>query len=406
MTATDSFDMPVSDRRTSGPFPWAAVLTLTMGTLATVGAELLPAGLLLEIGAGVGVDAGAVGYLVTAWGLTIAALSLPLTRLTRRVDRRSLLVGAALGSGAATVLTGLAPTYALLVVFRILGAAAHGLFWSQVVVVGSRLATERAGEQHAPRAVALVVAGPTVASVAVIPALTALGEMTSWRWSFVAIGALSIGAGAVLRAVLPPLAPTASPAGVRRDPTVGLVVGVAVLSAVLLLAHFATFTFVAPILTGPAGLPRSALSAALLVFGAAGALGLAMAPALVRRLPRVALPATGAALAVSLVAVRVAHGSLAVIVAVALWGLVIGALPVVFQIRLLAVASEQFRATTGAVMVVTLNLGVAAGGATGAVLHDALGSGPLPLVAAPVAAAATAALWWVSGRRGSREVTR
>ncbi|MBO0841602.1 MAG: hypothetical protein J2O46_00340, partial [Nocardioides sp.] len=106
-----------------------------------------------------------------------------------------------------------------------------------------------------------------------------------------------------------------------------------------------------------------------------------------------ALPLTGLALALALVAVRAAHGPVPVLAAVAVWGLVIGALPVVFQIRLIMLASARFRATAGAVMVVALNLGVASGAALGASLYHLLGVGPLPLVAACIAAGATAALW-------------
>ncbi|MDH2415207.1 MFS transporter [Nocardioides sp. CER19] len=367
---------------------WLPVVALTAGTLWTVTAELLPAGLLLDIGSDTGVAAGTVGYLVTAWGLAIAILSLPLARLTRRVDRRTVLVAALAGTGSATVLTALAPTYPLLVVARTLAAAGHGLFWALVVVAAGSLVEER----YVARAVAVVVAGPTIASVVVIPAATALGDAAGWRVAFALVGLMTVVTGLLLGPLLPRMTPVPVPRG-RRDPSAVATVRVAALGGVLLVAHFMAFTFVAPILTGPGALPRSLVSVVLLVFGGAGVVGLVGAPALVRRHPSWALPITGMLLALALLAVGLAGGSRpAELVAVVAWGIAIGALPVVFQTRLLALASPAFRPTAGAVMVVALNLGVAAGAAAGGVLDGRAGAGPLPFVGAALAAAAVLGL--------------
>ncbi|MFC7493542.1 MFS transporter [Nocardioides sp. GCM10030259] len=363
-------------------FPWLPILALAAGTLWTVTAELLPAGLLLDISDDTGVAPGSVGYLVTAWGLAIAVLSLPLTRLTRRIDRRTLLVSSLVVTGGATVLTALAPTYPLLTAARTLAAAAHGLFWALVVVTAGSLVAER----YAARAIAVVVAGPTVGTVLAIPAATALGEASGWRSAFGVVGLLTVATGLLVRVALPQVPPAPAGEQGRRDPSVPVVVRVAVLGAVLLVAHFAAYTFIAPILTGPGGLSRSSVSMALLVFGAAGVVGLFVAPTLVGRLPHWSLPITGVLLAGSLVAVRAAGRSeLLELGAVALWGVVIGAVPVVFQTRLLALASPAFRPTAGAVLVVAFNLGVASGAALGGTVNERLGAGALPVVGAALA---------------------
>ena len=379
-------------------FPWTPILALAGGTLWTVTAELLPAGLLLDISQDTGVAPGTVGYLVTAWGVAIAALSLPLARLTRRLDRRTVLISSLALTGAATVLTSLAPTYPLLLAARILAAAGHGLFWALVVVAAGSLVAE----QHAGRAIALVIAGPTVASVAVIPVATALGEAAGWRFAFGTVGLLTIMTGGLLARALPRMATPPQVARGTRDPSVGAVVKVAALGAVLLVAHFMAFTFVAPILTGSGGPGGTSVSLALLVFGATGAVGLLLAPPLCRRLSADALPLIGALLAVSLLGIRVAGASQAVVLtAVAAWGLVIGALPVVFQTRLFTLASPAFRPTAGAVIVVAFNLGIASGATAGGVLYHHIGAGPLPVIGAALALATSVVLaaWRRPGRR-------
>lgn len=394
---------PTTTARTTAttPFPWPAILALTGGTFLTVTAEMLPAGLLLDIAADLGVSSGAVGLLVTVWGLAIAVVSLPLARATSRLDQRVLLAGSLAVTGTATVLTALAPSYPLLVGARLLAAAAHGLFWALVVVAGTSLV--RPGQVE--RAVAVMVAGPTVAAVVAIPAATALGEAVGWRVAFGLVGLLTVVGGALVVAALPAMAPPPRPEPARRDASVRRVVTVALLGALLLVAHFLAYTFVAPLLTGPGGLSRGQVSLALLVFGSTGVLGLVAAPWLVRRVPAASLPISGAGLALALLAVRASGGTDAlVLAAVGAWGVVIGALPVVFQTRLLALASERFRPTAGAVIVVAFNLGVASGGAAGSGLHDVYGAGPLPLFGAVLAMVAAAALAVVGrvGRRRSR----
>lgn len=374
---------------------WVPVIALAAGTLWTVTAELLPAALLLRISAGTGAPPGAVGVLVTAWGVTIAALSLPLARATRRVDRRTLLVASLVATGVATVLTALAPSYTALLVARTLAAVGHGLFWALVVVAAGSLVPEK----DVPRAVAVVVAGPAVATVAAVPAATALGEAAGWRLAFGAVGALTVATGLALLPLLPRMAPPPMVRG-RRDPSAVPVVRVAVLGGVVLVAHFAVFTYLGPVLAAAGALARGRLSVVLLVFGAAGLLGLAVAPAAARRLPTLALPVTAAVVAVALLALGAAGGSHpAVLAVVAVWGVALGALPVVFQTRLLALASAAFRPTAGAVMVVALNLGIAVGAAAGAVAGGGDGPLPLPVLGAAVAAVAAVGLTTAALRR-------
>lgn len=382
---TDTHTTSPRSSTASNAFPWLPILALSAATLWTVTAELLPAGLLLDIGSSLGVRPSTVGYLVTVWGLAIALLSLPLARATERMDRRTLLVASLAVTGVATMATALAPSYSLLVLARLVAAAAHGLFWSQVVVVGSALA----GERHAARAVAVIVAGPTVAGVVSIPAATALGEAVGWRLAFELVGALTAATTLLVLATLPRLAPPAAQETGRRDETAARVVVTAVLGGALLVGHFLTFTYVAPLLVDVTGMPKAQVSLAMFVFGVAGLFGVLVAPRLNHRLPVAALPLTAGALAVALLVVGTARGEVGALAMMAAWGLVIGVLPVVFQTRLLVLASPAYRPTAGAVMVVALNLGVASGAAAGSPIDHRYGAAPLPLVAAALAALVT-----------------
>ena len=77
--------------------PRVAALTafgaLILATFCFVTSENLPAGLLPLIADDLHSSLSAVGLLVTGYGLTVAVVSVPLTRATRRIPRRYLLSG-------------------------------------------------------------------------------------------------------------------------------------------------------------------------------------------------------------------------------------------------------------------------------------------------------------------------
>ncbi|NUQ88344.1 MAG: MFS transporter, partial [Glycomyces artemisiae] len=92
------------------PKQWLAVAAVSLGVFVVMTSEVLPVGLLTPIGAELGVSEGTAGLMVTVPGL-VAAVAAPLSIvLTRRLDRRLVLLGLALlvagaNIGAATATT-------------------------------------------------------------------------------------------------------------------------------------------------------------------------------------------------------------------------------------------------------------------------------------------------------------
>ena len=178
-----------------------------------------------------------------------------------------------------------------------------------------------------------------------------------------------------------------------RDPSAPPVLRPAVGTAALLAGHFAAATYLAVLVTDGAGLPGGAVPAVLFVFGLAGVLGLAVAGPLSDRRPATALPVVAVAFAAGLAAlVLVAtHPAVAVsLVAlslVAVWGVLIGLLPPVFQTRMTRIAAPEIRDVAGAVAITALNVGIAAGAALGGLVLARSGPTGLVLAAAGVAAA-------------------
>jgi MFS transporter, DHA1 family, inner membrane transport protein len=374
VTATDSL-------------PWRPLLLLSFGAFWTVTLEMLPAGLLPSMSADLDVRASRVGLLVTVWAVTVGLASIPLTRLTRRWSRPRVLGVALGGLGTATLLTSLAPTYGGVLVTRVVAAGGHGLFWSVLMVYAASLAP--AGREG--RAISVVLGGPILAGAVGLPLGTALADPLGWR---VVVGTVAV-AMMLAAPALPRLLPSSpqsavAPAFGFRDESARRVIGAALFGALALVAHFAVFTFVSPLATDRWGFAEDSVGALLLVFGIAGAVGLAVAGTLGDRYPRGALLGTAAAIAV-VFGVLAAAGSYGGVVPVGVgaWGLLLGLLPPLLQNAVIGAASPTYKDAAGAILVATFNLGIATGATSGGIVFDTAGLGwllPLAVAAAAVSA--------------------
>src|SRR6202007_127297 len=103
-----------------------------LSTFVYVTTETLPIGLLPLMAHDLGSTASAVGLLITAYGLVVVLASIPLTRLTQRINRRLLLCGLLAGFVAATAASALAQDYQLLLGSRLATALSQALFWAVV----------------------------------------------------------------------------------------------------------------------------------------------------------------------------------------------------------------------------------------------------------------------------------
>ncbi|MDR6905526.1 putative MFS family arabinose efflux permease [Agromyces sp. 3263] len=393
MTETTTLQPAVASRQRT---PWFALLTLAFAVFATVTVEMVPAGLLPAMSADFGVSPSSIGLLVSLWAVTIIVASLPIVRLTARVDRRTLIVGALAVMAVANALTAIAPGYEFALASRVIAAMAHGAFWSVVMVYATSLVPASA----AGRTVAIVSAGASGATVAGIPLGTVVGQVADWRLVFGAL-ALALALIAVVIRLRLPSSPGAAPSpadgagsagavrGRRRvDRSIRPVLAAAVACTLTAAASFTLFTYISPYLTEVAGLPEAWVGPLLLGFGVAGIGGLVAAALTADRWPVASLATMTVLFAVALAVLGLAPQSPpAVIAGLLVWGLAIGGLPAMLQSRLLGVASPALRGTASALMVVFFNGGIALGATLGGLFDD--GSN---LVLAAFAAAGLGAL--------------
>lgn len=381
---------PASNERPH--LPWTPLLVLAGAAFSTVTTELLPASLLLPLGGDLHVSPATAGLLVSAWALTVAIASLPLVRLTTRVPRAVLMPAALVVFSAATAGTAVAPGYGWAVASRVLAAAAHGLFWSLLVPSAAALTPPAASG----RAISVVLAGPALAGVVGIPLGAVIGAAVGWRVAFALLAVLLLVAAIAVRRLH-----LTDPDGPSREVTVDrvdrrrvpmAVVGIAGAGGLVLTGHFLLYTYVSPLLAD-AGYGASGRAALLVVFGAAGLIGITLAGPLSDRHPTGAFAGVVSAFVVAAGGLQLLGGGMAAAIGLlALWGAMIGVLPPVFQTRLLRAAPAGGQDMAGAIGVSVLNVGIAGGAALGGLVVSLGGVGALPLVAASVIAVAAVGL--------------
>lgn len=258
------------------PLYLCAVAIFAMGT-----SEFMLAGLIPDIGTTLNVSTGAAGLLTSAFAVGMVVGAPLMAALTRRWPARASLLAFLLIFTLAHVVGALATSFALLLITRVVAAVANAGFLAVALGMVSWLVPpDRKG-----RALAVLLSGITLATVAGAPGGALLGALLGFRATFWAIVLLCVPAlFGILKGI-----PTHRGTAADSQPAVGsLRVEVAELARprlllVMLLASlvnaatFATFTFLAPIVTDQANLGEFWVPLVLMVFGSGAFLGVTMA---------------------------------------------------------------------------------------------------------------------------------
>lgn len=305
-----------------------AVGVLAATAFLVVTAETLPIGLQLEISRGLHAPPSQVGLLVTFYAVVAAVTSIPAIRWTADHDRRTVVTWAVVAYAASNLAGALAPNLATLFATRGAAAVAHGMFFA----IASPAAARVSPAERTAHAVSRIALGTSVAFVVGVPLATAFGQWAGWRESMAVVGCVALALGLGLRRLLPPLpahasADDAQDGSGRSDDTVGsalrsrglqLIYGV---TALMVTAHFASFTYLSPYLVDEIGLPDSRISWVLGVYGTAAVVGSIAGGRLADRHPQATLISGMALLVTGLLLVRLAVGPAWVTYAgVTLWG--------------------------------------------------------------------------------------
>jgi predicted MFS family arabinose efflux permease len=367
--------------------PLWSLLALCTAAFTAVMSQLLPAGLLPQMGASLHVSEGRVGFLVSVYALASFLSAIPLTAALRGLPRRPVLIGVLAGFALLNAVVACSSSYPLTLSARLLAGAMDGTLWAMLVgYAAGMVAAERRG-----RAIAIVLAGITVALCLGIPAATAVSSTLGWRACFAALAGLAVVLVAWVRCKVPNVPGEVTAA--RRFPLrrVAALPGIPTVLAVtllVLLGHQATYTYLAP-LAERSGLSHTSL--VLFVFGIAALAGIWMVGSLIDRHLRPTLVGALTLVATAMLVLGLfARIPAVLLLAVAGWGAGFGGAPTLLQTALVDAASPANANLATAMQTTVFNAGVAAGSLTGGIVLERAGAGALPWIALPLVAAALA----------------
>ena len=343
---------------------------------------MLPAGMLNDLSAGLGVTPATAGLLLIVGGLVIGFGAPFFATFTSRLDRRVLLSGSlafyALGHG----LSALAPDFWSLVALRAVTVISAGLFTPQAAAtLGLMLPPQKRAAS-----VAFIFIGWSIASVAGMPSGSLIAAFAGWRVAYALMALLALIAAFLVWRTLPkglrvpPLSLSAWRA-VFFDPVLVLILLVTLASGS---GQFTLSGYLVVIYKEVLGASPTLIALLLSGFGVAGVIGNFLAARFVGRLgvERLIVFALSAIL-LGLVVFWSSFGLLAgAAVSVALWGLGTFSSNSLQQSRLIthepALASASVALNTS-----TIYLGQAIGAATGARLiagHELMYLAPVAAV--------------------------
>jgi DHA1 family inner membrane transport protein len=339
----------------------AALYALTAGAFGIGTTEFVIMGLLLQVAADLHVSIPAAGLLVSGYAFGVFIGAPLLTAVTGRLPRKATLIALMVIFTIGNIACALAPTYAWLLLARVVTSFAHGTFFG----VGSVVATRLVPADRTASAIATMFTGLTAATLLGVPAGAWIGSHFGWRATFWAVSAIGVVAIFVIAAWVPRDASQESAGSfggemrvlARPQVLMGLLTTVVGFAGV-----FTVFTYIQPILMRVSGFSESAVSPVLLVFGVGMIAGNLLGGRLADRKLVPALLGTLAALAVVLGLMTFAlHSKLGAVIFTGLLGGAMFATVAPLQLRVLQKAAGAGQSLASSLNIAAFNLGNALG---------------------------------------------
>jgi DHA1 family inner membrane transport protein len=325
-------------RQTAEAHPGLVHLALAVGGFAIGTTEFAAMSLEPDLARGLGIDAPAVGHIISAYALGVVVGAPTLAVLSARMSRRTLLIGLMALFAIGNTLSALAPNYGWMLAFRFLAGLPHGAYFG----IASLVAASLVPDDQRTQAVGRVMLGLTVATIVGVPFATLLGQVASWRWVFALVAILALTTAGLVALLAPVDMPKRDASPLRelnalRKPQVWLTLAT---GAIGFGGMFAVYTYLASTLADVTGVSARMVPLVLAVFGVGMTIGNLVVP---RFADKALMPTAGALLlwsAGALALYPLAAGNVWTMIADVFAIGLGGALGTVLQTRLMDVAGD------------------------------------------------------------------
>jgi MFS transporter, DHA1 family, inner membrane transport protein len=374
-----------------------AVLLGSLGFLsfATVYNNIVVSPVLVDIARDLGVSIGTAGLLVTAYGIPGIVVGVLAGPLSDRYGRKAFLVWGTVVMSILTASGGAVPGFAYLLLTRVgAGVGAAVIYPNISATVADEFPYHERGQ-----AMSTVVAMNQLATVVGVPLAGLIAGLSSWRWSFVLVGAFGLVAVAVIARSRPTgQVVTEANVGTREliaevltEPSVGAAIVSSLLGAVF---WFTWITYVVAFFVERYSLDVTTASLTVLVTGIGIVFGSQAGGRMGDRVGhKVIVGSTIAAGgAVMLLETVVIHDLALAVVASFLIALLAGARFATNQ-TLLSELAPSARGTLLAVNSAIVSVGIVGGTALGGILIDSVGYEALGVMSTVAGLASAFVVW-------------
>ncbi|MCV7101464.1 MFS transporter [Mycobacterium palustre] len=362
--------------RTWTPRVAAQLAVLAAAAFTYVTAEILPVGALSAIARNLQVSVVAVGTLLSWYALVAAISTFPLVRWTAHWPRRRALVVSLVCLTASQLISALAPNFAVLAAGRVLCAVTHGLLWSVIAPIATRLVPP----SHAGRATMSIYIGTSLALVIGSPLTAAMSLMWGWRLAAVCVTVAAAVVTVAARLLLPAMVLSADQlkcVGPRaRHHRNRRLIVVSLITMVGVTGHFVSYTYIVEVIREVVGVRGPNLAWLLAAYGAAGVLAVGMVARPLDRRPRGAVIVCMAGLTAAFVVLTaLAFGQptpVAALIgtgAIVLWGAMATAVSPMMQSAAMRNGADDPDGASG-LYVTAFQVGIMAGSLAGGLLYE------------------------------------
>jgi DHA1 family inner membrane transport protein len=257
------------------------LFALALGAFAIGTTEFATMSLLPMFARDLGIDAPTAGHVISAYALGVVVGAPVIAVVAARVARRTLLTILMGMFALANGMSGLAPTYHWMLVFRFLSGLPHGAYFGAAAL----MAISVVPENRRTAAVGRVFLGLTSATILGVPLANWLGQAVGWRWSFGLVALFGVLTMALVRLLAP-----AQPADAKSSPLreiralgrvqVWLTLGI---GAIGFGGMFAVYTYLANVLGAVTGVSAQSAPVVLSVLGLGFTIGNIVVPMLADR---------------------------------------------------------------------------------------------------------------------------
>lgn len=250
---------------------WLPLIGMTLAAFIFNTSEFMPIGLLTSIAAAFSISESQAGIMITAYSWAVMILSVPLMIAVSKVSFKPMLLVTLVVFAIGQILSGIAPTFLILIIARLIVASAHAIFWS----VASVIAVKLVDEQHRDFAMSMIVTGTSIAMIFGLPLGRIVGLYLGWRMTFILAGIIAFALFAFQSFVFPTL-DKPKPFKVNQLPLLfknKSLVSIFIVSFLFATAYYTAYSYIEPFMSSIAKLSDTWITLSLSMFGVAGILG-------------------------------------------------------------------------------------------------------------------------------------